>query len=581
MQAHEAPPLEGTAVNAQTVTRIGSFGLIVLGLLLLGRGSVVTPYMALPLAPLDVPDALAESDRLSWEAGELSGANVLLVTLDTTRPDRLSAYGNRQTGTPHFDRLARHGALFSNAVAVASTTLPAHASLLTGLYPDRHGARANGLYRLSDEHSTLAEILREAGYATGAFVSTFALSRSFGLAQGFDVYDDDSQEVRQEYVHAERRGDRTTERALEWLRARRREAAPFFAWVHYYDPHVPYAAPEAFAAAAPNSYDAEIAFTDAQLGQLIEALPPADERETLIVVTADHGEALGEQGEWTHGFLAGEATLRIPLVVARTRATRADIEGRHLRKRISQVDILPTVLGSLGIESADGVDGADFTDEVPGDRAVWAEAAHGFAYYGWAPLRVAYRGDHKLVEGPSPALYDLRADPLERNDRLADPDDEDARSTATRLRETLRALPLERPRSDAERTELGADEIRRLEALGYLVGAANFADSVRPATGSGARPDPARMLPVMNELLEIVTAPSRASEMTMLQRLATRFAGHRVIRDQETLVRELEALSAEHPDFAAAYHYLADAYRAVGRSEEAKRALANYERLRR
>src|SRR5262249_22154794 len=237
-------------------------------------------------------------------SGDCRGCNVLLVTIDTLRLDRVGAFGSRRGLTPTLDRLASSGLRLTRAYASAPLTLPSHTSILTSVSPPVHGVRANGLFRLGPQLPTLATVLKGAGYRTGAFVGAFVLDARFGLTRGFDVYDDKYGEGHQgdETAGAERRADEVVRPAAGWITAGAGQTAqPWFAWVHLYDPHEPYAAPEPYASRY-SPYDAEVAYTDAAVGKLIEALQTAGRLEhTLLVVAADHGESLGDHGERSHG----------------------------------------------------------------------------------------------------------------------------------------------------------------------------------------------------------------------------------------------------------------------------------------
>src|SRR5262249_10133980 len=257
--------------------------------------------------------------------------NLLLVSIDTLRADRLGCYGHAEAQTPRLDALARSGLRFAQATTVVPLTLPAHSALLTGTFPAWHGVRDNGGFYLGDDQTTLAEVLRAKGFRTGGFVGAFVLDRRWGIAQGFDRYFDEFD--LEKYGEAQgmdaiqRPGSEVVDKALEWLSADR--AKPFFAWVPLYAPHTPYEAPEPFRSRFPatvsGAYDAEIAFSDAQVGRLLDALD-ADGRlaETVVVVSGDHGEMLGEHGEPTHGFLIYDAALHIPLIVAGPRVPPRD-----------------------------------------------------------------------------------------------------------------------------------------------------------------------------------------------------------------------------------------------------------------
>ncbi|HKB17098.1 MAG TPA: sulfatase, partial [Planctomycetota bacterium] len=268
--------------------------------------------------------------------GRTPPANVLLVTIDTLRADHVGAYGWPYAETPNLDALARAGARFAEAYTPVPYTLPAHASLLTGTLPPRHGVRDNGRQSLPDSATTLAEWLAARGFATGAFVGAFPLERRFGLSQGFGVYDDELGAPGDAFSIAERRGEEVVSRALRWIGG---SAEPFFAWVHLFDPHAPYAAPAPFGARfAARPYDGEVAYADACLGRLVEGLGTRRER-TLLVVTADHGESLGEHGEATHGLTLYEPAVHVPLLLAWPGRIAA---GLLPKERASLIDLFPT-----------------------------------------------------------------------------------------------------------------------------------------------------------------------------------------------------------------------------------------------
>ncbi|MCA1560031.1 MAG: sulfatase [Acidobacteria bacterium] len=272
--------------------------------------------------------------------------NLVLVTIDTLRADRVGCYGDREVATPTLDALCRDGQKLDPVATPAPLTLPAHVSLLTGLEPPEHGVRANGAFVLREEHHTLAEILRARGYRTAAFVGAFPLERRFGLAQGFDIYDDRFDTDPGGFHYRERRAAAVVDASVTWLTHSRGDG-PFLLWVHLYDPHDPYAAPEPFASRFEDDpYRGEIAFVDAELGRLFGALRQQGWwDDTCVIVTADHGEGLGEHGEDTHGFFVYESTTRVPLIVkaGRRRGTDRPLVARSL------ADVMPMALSLVGV----------------------------------------------------------------------------------------------------------------------------------------------------------------------------------------------------------------------------------------
>jgi arylsulfatase A-like enzyme len=520
----------------------------------------VTSEQQIPLAPLAVSPDLTRSDTLPATPGALRGYDVVLVTLDTTRPDRLGCYGNAQSATGNLDRLARDGVIFSAAVATSPMTLPAHASILTGLYPQHHGARANSRYRLDDERRTLAEILAESGYATGAFVSSFVLERRFGLAQGFGVFDDRVGSSPGMLGYAERRADQTTDQAIGWLRSR--GSQPYFLWVHYYDPHAPNYPPAPYnQMGLPYPYDGEIALVDHELGRLLAAVESTG-RKTLVVAVADHGEALGEHGELSHGHLVQEATIEIPLIL---QATGGLGRGVHVDTRVSQVDLMPTILSLLGIEGPRELDGVSLLQAPDGDRALLAEAVD--AEFGWARLVAVYQGSLKYVDGPSPELYDLARDPLEHNNVVANRE-----ADASAMRQELRER--EGPaagRLGASNVELGANEIARLEAIGYITGGGV------EATGGSRGPDPKVMLPVFIEMQRLVAQYEIDPTLPVTKRILLRLQGRTPIDSRAELIQRLEALASNHPDFAPIYQKLAIYYGEEHKPAEAADAMQRFD----
>jgi arylsulfatase A-like enzyme/Tfp pilus assembly protein PilF len=391
--------------------------------------------------------------------------NVLLVTIDTLRADALGSYGGRAS-TPNLDRLAAHGARFDFAHAHAVVTLVSHASILTGRYPYEHGIRDNTGYRLASNEPTAAALLKAQGFTTGAFVGGFPLDRRFGLGAGFDVYDDRMTTASTADANdRERPADVVVKAATEWIAS---QPGKWFTWVHVYDPHEPYQPPAAFASRFPSDpYLGEVSWTDSALGPLLEPLRSLS-RPTLVVVTGDHGESLGEHGERTHSLFAYEATLRVPLIVAEVAPGQDDskVKGSSIDTPVRHVDLLPTILAASGAPVPAALPGASLIETMVAgrgpDRPSYFEAMSAAVTRGWAPLRGVVAGRDKFIDLPIVEMYDLAADPKETANVVQ------ARSDRARvLTETLKQFNVAPPARARQET---ADTIERLRSLGYIGG---------------------------------------------------------------------------------------------------------------
>ena len=384
--------------------------------------------------------------------------NIVLVTLDTTRADRLGLYGDASATTPVLDRLAREGVVFDRVESVAPLTLPAHCSLFTGLYPPHHGVRDNGDEPLDARHGVVAERLRARGLRTAAFVGSAVLAANRGLARGFDVYSDGRRPDRK--APHRRPADQVIDDALAWLDTVATQ--PFFLWVHLYDPHANQTLPDAYRARfAGDPYAGAIAFADAQVGRLLDRL---DQRRTAIVVAGDHGESLGDHGEEEHGIFLYESTLHVPLII---RAPQ--IDPHRVSALISLVDVAPTILDLMHLE-APRLDGRSLLPLLKDrgalpERVVYAESMYA-RRFGWSPLRVLRDERFKLIDAPRPELYDLDVDPFEAHNLAIE------RPTVVRaMRSGLGAMF--RNRDDGASsggTKLPAADIGVLLALGYVSG---------------------------------------------------------------------------------------------------------------
>jgi arylsulfatase A-like enzyme/Flp pilus assembly protein TadD len=402
--------------------------------------------------------------------GSAQGMDVVLVTLDTTRADHVGCYGRSPSNTPTLDRLCAAGRRFDNAVTSSPVTLPAHASIMTGLLPNHHGARYNGEFRLGPDAPVLAEELRSAGYQTAAFVSSFVLERRFGLDRGFDIYDDHVEAIssrRGIVSRNERDAGSVTDAALAFLRGRK-PGKPVFLWVHYYDAHAPYAPVEQPESAGNDAaYSGEIGDVDHALGRLL-ATPELDSTRTVVIVTADHGEGLGEHDERTHGLFLYGSTTQVPLIVALPDSLGG---GGQEPALAALIDIRPSLLSLLGIGPHGPADGIDWlTKRRQSDQGIYQEASLPYFDYGFAPLYGLRAQDGHYIEAPTPEFYDLETDPRELVNLASS-----GSSRADRFRQRLDAQMLDTPDiAEAARQvpPVDSETLARLRSLGYLGDAA-------------------------------------------------------------------------------------------------------------
>ena len=471
-------------------------------------------------------------------AGSAAGGidSLLLITLDTLRADHVSSYGPSPVATPHLDALAAKGARIARAWTAVPLTTPAHASILTGLYPPSHGVRNNARFRLPEDVATLAELLGGRGRATAAFVSSFTTSRLFGLGQGFELFDDDMGNEDTGSRRSQRPGPETAAHAAAWLAEHGRK--PFFAWVHLFDPHTPYAPPSPFRERHPGDpYSGEVALTDHLVGELVAALEKSGAAgRTAIVVLADHGEGLGTHGEDEHGLLLYEESLAIPFFVV---APGRVAPGMVVEELASVVDVVPTALALLGEPPPRETDGRDLlagtarpgTASSPSARAaaaprtLYAETLYPFEEFGWSALYALREGDGKYIESTRPELYDLAADPKEGKN-LAPGEPPRAAAMQRALREVATGLVRHERLSAAAGFGGGTDPetIARLESLGYAAGGpggTNAGEGALPGLVGRNPRDAMEDYQLFDRSQELIRANQPDAAIKLLTRLST------------------------------------------------------------
>lgn len=427
--------------------------------------------------------------------------NLLVVTLDTTRADHLGCYGRLGARTDNLDRLAAEGTLFLSCSTAVPVTTPSHSTIFTGTYPLFHGVRDNGIFALPDAATTLAEMLKGQGYATGAAIGSFPLTRQFGIDQGFDSYDDhvtvseeDFRGLRvEEESHMyfdERHGAQVNDAILPWLRGNAKR--PFFAWIHYWDAHFPHRPPPPFSELyAHDPYQGEIAYADRCLGVVLEELRSLGVLDrTIVVVVGDHGEGRGDHGELTHSMLNYDATLRVPFIVR----VPGEKGGVRVGQHVGTVDVVPTLLELLGLPAAPDAQGRSLVPLMRGGSATpvdyYAETLAPRLSYGWGELRTIYRGPFKYVHGPRPELYRIADDPEEATELHGEMADE-----AVAMKRALAHFIGSRAGKSAADAvhDLPADAREQLEALGYLSGSGGDPTHVREELHDGGTPPQERV----------------------------------------------------------------------------------------
>ena len=464
-----------------------------------------------------------------------AGAPVVLISIDTLRSDHLPAYGYRAVETPHLDRFRRDALLFRRAYSPCPMTLPSHVTMLTGLNPPEHGVRNNiGFSFRSADHPSLPTLLKKRGYATGAAVSSYVLRRETGLAAAFDAYED-SIDPRPGAAFAEfqRAGGATVARAREWLAGK--QDAPFFYFLHLYEPHVPYEPPEPFRR-VPLAYDGEIAAADQVVGDFLEYLKGAGVYDrALIVVTSDHGEGLMDHGEEQHSILLYREAIQVPLFVKLPGSERG---GETVDAPAQLADLLPTVTDLLGLETPPAAKGASLL-RLPDSRRLYAETLYPRIQLGWSDLRSLLDERYHYIEGPRPELYDILRDPGETRD-LSET------AVASRMRSELARIPSGLMAPDA----IDPAAAERLASLGYI--------GTPRERGRGPLPNPRDSVHLLGRIRDGL-------------RLA----------DQNRFpeaVAALRGIVAESPGMVEVWTQLGDVYRRMGRLDESAQAYAEARR---
>lgn len=461
---------------------------------------------------------------------------LVLITLDTTNPGTLDPYRPGRNLTPHLAGLAAQGIVYEQARTVAPLTLPAHASMLTGLYPPRHGLRDNGLAALPASARTLAEALSEQGYNSAAFVSAAVLTAPYGLDQGFEHYEGPSGRSAAGEHMSELSAGASVDRAIHWLE-RRDPTRPFFLWVHLFDAHAPYA-PDAedLERAGGRAYLGEVLGMDREIGRLLRALQAEQALDPAwILVAGDHGESLGRHAELTHSLLCYDTTMRVPLVLRPPLgSTRAGTRDSHL---VSVTDVAPTLLAAAGGRPLREIDGQDLWSNVDPERGVYMESLNGFLAFGTSPLHGWISGDFKYLHSSVPELYHLPSDSGELHNRLLknlEPADSAALARAKTALIRLEQLP--RLQTD-DRSSLGAEALESVRSLGYA-GTAAEVDELPSLLADSPRPDPAGQAETVQRTFAAVLAGGAGQLDSAIQQLQT------IVQETPNSVYALERLAA-------------------------------------
>ena len=492
-----------------------------------------------------------------WASQGVEKPNVILVTMDTTRADHLACYGYPNIKTPNLDALAGRGVLFEQAATAAPLTLPAHCTIMTGMYPTYHGVHVNGNTALSDEQTTVAEVLSARGYQTGAFIGAFVLDGRWGLKQGFQHYDDEFDLKKYKHIDLgaiQKPGNQVMDAALAWLEEQKKSS--FFAWIHLYDPHMPYEPPEPYNSEyGPRGlhglYDGEIAFMDEQIGRCVAWLAKNDlAKKTILILIGDHGEGLGSHGEGTHGFFIYDSVVHVPFLVI---TPFPELQGKRVSSQVSSVDVFPTLLDLARIAAPLKVQGrsllpAMFRPEKEGEGVAYSESMVPNIQFGWSPLHSLRTARYKFIDVPQAELYDIHQDPDEQTN-IYPRDSDVAQKMKTELNLLIAETSKDAPTPQA--ANLDKDTMEKLSALGYI-GA--------PVTSKKSSNDRSRPLADPKDKFPVFEAITRAGGLIMNERYTA-------------AVELLESALREEPTITQALLLLATCDVHLGRKGEAKASL--------
>ena len=505
--------------------------------------------------------------------------NVLLITLDTVRADRIGAYGYEAAATPRLDRLAREGILFADATTQSPLTTPAHAALFTGQYPARLGVKSNASTPLPESALTLAEVLKSAGYRTAGFIGAFILDRQYGFAQGFDVFDATFHEFQAEHAaQVQRRAEEVVGETIKWLETAQRDE-PFFAWVHLYDAHAPYQAPAPFDTTfAARPYDGELAYLDVSVGSLLDTLSKSGLLEqTIVMAIGDHGEALGDHGEEDHGIFLYESVLRIPWIV---RLPGSERRGSVIKEQVRSIDLAPTVLDLAGGQGMSQIDGESVTSVIRGRARSdppdsYAETHYPQLHFGWSMLRSLRSGKRKYIDAPRPELYELGADPGEQHNLIS----ERAKVVAG-MAGQLASIVQGFGAQAGNATQPDLETIARLRSLGYVGSAAPGNDATRGADPKDKIQQMTRFRMLVSDAIADLGAQRTKTAIKKLQEALTiadrAYDLHVYLGDAwrqdgqiERALAEYEIAARLNPNTAAPHLLAADLYLTAGRYDQA------------